>query len=146
MEDIIVRRIAYDSAEYRSELELRNRILRIPLHMDLFTEDLSIDEPDIHIGAFLYDVLVGVLVLKTVNEASVKMRQVAVDDALQGRGIGKLLVRYAEELAKAEGYGEIRLHARKTAMDFYRKLGYTVTGGEFTEVGIPHVEMMKILH
>jgi len=35
------------------------------------------------------------------------------------------------------------MHARKTAIGFYEKSGYSVIGDEFTEVGIPHFEMVK---
>jgi predicted GNAT family N-acyltransferase len=37
------------------------------------------------------------------------------------------------------------MHARKTAVVFYEKLGYTSTGNEFTEVSIPHFVMEKRL-
>lgn len=145
MDGIIVKPIEYGSAEYENELELRNRILRIPIGLNLFAEDLRIDEPDVHIGAFLHGILAGVLVLKRTSSISIKMRQVAVDDKLQARGIGTLLVQYAEDLAKTEGYKEMQLHARKTAAGFYSKLGYRAASGEFMEVGIPHVEMRKEL-
>jgi predicted GNAT family N-acyltransferase len=37
------------------------------------------------------------------------------------------------------------MHARKTAMGFYEKLGYEKIGDEFTEVTIPHYKMEKRL-
>ncbi len=37
------------------------------------------------------------------------------------------------------------MHARKTAVGFYEKLGYKVTGKEFVEITIPHVVMEKKL-
>jgi predicted GNAT family N-acyltransferase len=52
---------------------------------------------------------------------------------------------FAENLAKDSGGREIMMHARKTAIGFYEKLGYTAEGDEFSEVGIPHVEMRKSL-
>jgi len=52
---------------------------------------------------------------------------------------------FAENLAKDAGGKEVMMHARKTAMGFYEKLGYAAVGDEFSEVGIPHVEMKKNL-
>jgi len=52
---------------------------------------------------------------------------------------------YAENIARDAGYKKIIMHARKTAIGFYEKLGYTVTGNEFTEVSIPHYVMEKKL-
>jgi predicted GNAT family N-acyltransferase len=37
------------------------------------------------------------------------------------------------------------MHARKTAVPFYERIGYQVAGEEFLEVGIPHYEMRKLL-
>jgi predicted GNAT family N-acyltransferase len=37
------------------------------------------------------------------------------------------------------------MHARSTAIGFYEKMGYTVTGNEFVEVTIPHYTMQKTL-
>jgi predicted GNAT family N-acyltransferase len=37
------------------------------------------------------------------------------------------------------------LHARATAVPFYLRLGYTVVGEPFEEVGIPHRGMEKAL-
>ena len=71
------------------------------------------------------------------------MRQLAVATELQGRGLGKTLVRYAESFARQSGYQEIVLHARESAVRFYEKLGYTRQGDCFTEVTIPHYQMRK---
>jgi predicted GNAT family N-acyltransferase len=37
------------------------------------------------------------------------------------------------------------MHARKSAVGFYEKLGYEIEGDEFEEVTIPHYEMQKTL-
>jgi predicted GNAT family N-acyltransferase len=83
--------------------------------------------------------------LHPVDENTLKLRQMAVADEWQKNGIGKLLVRNAEELARQKGYKEMVLHARITAQDFYRGLGYEPSGEVFTEVTIPHIFMKKAL-
>ena len=69
----------------------------------------------------------------------------AVVSGLQGKGIGKVLLQFAENIARDRGYKKIMMHARKTAVGFYEKLGYKKTGGEFEEVTIPHYVMEKDL-
>lgn len=145
MRSFTTRRIEFGSKEYEEELKLRDRILRRPIGLDLFAEDLKKDNNDIHIGAFIEDKLIGVLILTKTDEESIRMRQVAVDESLRGLGVGKKMVEFCELEAKTEGYKRIHLHARKTAVEFYLKLGYKVIGDEFTEVGIPHLEMDKLL-
>ncbi len=145
MRDIDIKEIDYGSKEYKDELELRNKTLRLPLGLDIYDEDLKGEKQDKHIGAFLKGKLVGVLILTRIDEDIVRMRQVAVHDSLRSRGIGRMLVEYAEDLSGSEGYKEIMLHARLTVTDFYKKLGYEISSERFTEVMIPHVEMKKKL-
>jgi predicted GNAT family N-acyltransferase len=145
MKNIIFREIEYGSKEYKDELELRNKVLRLPLGLDIYDEDLKGEKDDIHIGAFYKDKLVGVLVLTNISEGHVRMRQVAVDEGLRSRGIGKRLVWYAEDLLRSEKCKEIMLHSRMTSTDFYLKLGYSISSEVFTEVMIPHVQMKKQL-
>lgn len=145
MKSFTTRRIEFGSKEYQDELKLRDRILRKPIGLDLFAEDLSKEKYDIHIGAFNEHKLIGVLILTKTDDESIRMRQVAVDESLRGFGVGRKMVEYCELDAKEQGYKRIHLHARKAAVEFYFKLGYKAIGDEFTEVGITHQEMDKLL-
>jgi ribosomal protein S18 acetylase RimI-like enzyme len=69
----------------------------------------------------------------------------AVVSGLQGKGLGKVLMQFAENIARDRGYKKIMMHARKTAVGFYEKLGYKKLGHEFEEVTIPHYVMEKDL-
>jgi len=71
------------------------------------------------------------------------MRQVAVRHDLQGKGIGRALVRESERLAIDRGFTVMTLNARLSALPFYERLGYTTVGPEFQEVTIPHRRMEK---
>jgi N-acetylglutamate synthase-like GNAT family acetyltransferase len=89
--------------------------------------------------------LVGCLALVPQSSAEVRMRQVAVKPRLQGQGIGRALVEYAEQSARERGFSVMMLHARDTAIPFYEKLGYERVGEPFMEVTILHCEMQKKL-
>lgn len=140
-----LRTITTSDTEYKPLLDFRNRLLRVPIGLNLFEEDLSDDERDIIIIATDGGELQGCVMLHPLSEDKVKLRQMAVEESLQGKGIGRLLVRSAERAANDAGYRRIVLHARDTAKGFYEKLGYTQTEGTFTEVGIPHIAMEKTL-
>jgi len=49
-------------------------------------------------------------------------------DKTQHRGLGKLLMAKAEELAKQAGYKKIAVISSIGTRDYYRKLGYTRQG------------------
>jgi len=144
-EKLQIREIEYNSQEYKNELELRDKVLRQPLGMNLFTENLVADKNDVHIGAFIHLQLVGVLILTRLNATDVKMRQVAVDEKMRSKHIGSKLVVFAEMFSKNREYTTMFLNARKTAVGFYEKLGYETVGDEFLEINIPHFKMRKDL-
>jgi predicted GNAT family N-acyltransferase len=133
------------SADYEQELMLRQKILRTPLGLILDPEKLKLENHDFHLGAFHDQRLLGCLILSPDSNQILKMRQVAVDDTVQGMGIGKQMVLKSETFAREKNYIEIRLSARVTAIPFYETLGYTVYGDPFLEIGLPHRYMSKNL-
>jgi predicted GNAT family N-acyltransferase len=145
MESIDIRVIAHGSAEYESEVELRHLILRQSLGLSFSAEELLAEENSHHIGCYSDGKLVGCLVLKPITEKQIQMRQVAVDKAVQGKGIGKRMVVFSEAVAENLGFSEMILNARETAVPFYETLSYVKAGEGFTEVTIPHWSMSKIL-
>lgn len=142
---IEIRPIEYHTREYETSLLLRDAVLRVPLGMHLFNENLTKEKNDTHIAAFVGRQLVGILILTEVNEDIVRMRQVAVAESFRSHGVGTKLVNYAEKYAASAGYKEIILHARQVSVDFYEKLDYTKEGEPFVEIGIPHYKMFKFI-
>ena len=140
-----IRQIHFGTDEYKEELQLRNRVLRKPLGLSLFDENLTKEVNDFHIGAFDGKALIGVLILTVLSEGEVKMRQVGVEENWRGKNVGARIVLYAEEFARKLGYRRVVLNARKSVVGFYQRLGYENIGGEFTEVTIPHQAMEKKL-
>ena len=142
---IEIRQIHFGTDEYKEELQLRNRVLRKPLGLSLFDENLTKEVNDFHIGAFDGKALIGVLILTVLSEGEVKMRQVGVEENWRGKNLGARLVLYAEGFARKLGYRRVVLNARKSVVGFYERLEYEKIGGEFIEVTIPHQTMQKKL-
>ena len=70
----------------------------------------------------------------------------AVDKDWQRRGLGARLLGEAENRLASHGARRYYLHARDTAIGFYRKQGYELVGESFEEVTIPHFKMEKQAH
>ena len=126
-------------------VNLRNEILRKPLGLLFSDEELEKEKEDILMGAFEDDKLLGCCLLTRVDAGTVRLRQMAVPNNMQGKGIGRALMIFAENIARDLGYKKLCMHARTTAVGFYQKLGYGITGDAFTEVTIPHYIMEKVL-
>lgn len=130
---------------YHESIRLRDAILVKPLNLEFTTEMLSEEWNQWHLVAMDQNKLVGVLVLKPIDEDTLKMRQVAVMSELQGKGIGSLLVAESEKFARSKGFKVMELNARDVSIPFYESLSYEKVGEEFTEVNIPHFKMLKKL-
>ena len=142
---ITIKQIAITDKEYTDVYNIREAVLRKPLNQSLKNDDLSKDGEDIILLAQDNETPIGCVMLKTIDSHTIKMRQMAVIDSYQGKGIGQQIVTVAEAAAIAADYTRIVLHARLVAAGFYEKLGYTQQGDLFEEVGIPHKLMQKSL-
>jgi len=140
-----IKQIDFGSKEYHQMTHLRNEILRKPLRLHFAKEELEREKNDILIGAFEEDKMLGCCLLTPIDKDNVRLRQMAVQNNLQGKGIGASLMNFAENIARDKGYKKMVMHARKTAVGFYEKFGYNVVGHEFVEVSIPHFTMEKRL-
>lgn len=137
--------IDHGSPEYRQMVKLRDDILRKPLGLGFTAEELEEEKENMHIAAFEDDDILGCCMLVEENPQTVRLRQMAVLNDLQGKGIGRALMGFAENIARDRGYKVLAMHARKNATGFYEKMGYKIASDEFTEVTIPHYVMEKKL-
>lgn len=140
--------LVYGSKAYDDMVSLRDVVLRKPLGLSFSADYLAREKDDILIGAFTTtspEHLVGCCILSPADAGTVQLRQMAVSPAYQQQGLGSDIVEFAEGQATSAGFSKLMMHARKEAVGFYTKLGYSNIGEEFEEVGIAHQEMMKDL-
>jgi predicted GNAT family N-acyltransferase len=139
-----VKEIKHGSSEYQQECALRQEVLRKPLGLNLYDEDLDAEHGQNHFGLFDdKDQLVACVITVPITATEAKVRQMAVRPSLQGKGFGRLLLEGAEQVMAQRGFRDLFLHSRMTAIGFYERLGYIENGPEFMEVGTPHVKMCK---
>src|SRR4029078_2400687 len=140
-----VKLIDYGTRDYKLMISLRYQLLRKPLGLSFTDDELEEEKNDILIGCFDDDKLEGCCLLKETTPDMLRLRQMAVVSGLQGKGIGKILLQFAENIARDRGYKKIIMHGRKTEVGFYENLGYKKRSGEFEEVPILHYVMEKEL-
>ncbi|TDW99386.1 GNAT family N-acetyltransferase [Dinghuibacter silviterrae] len=140
-----LRIIEHGSGDYRQMVELRDEILRRPLGLTFSKEELAAEVKDILVAAFEEEQLVACCLLSPQNKDIVRLRQMAVSSEVQGKGVGKALILFAETVSRDHGFIKITMHARATAVGFYEKMGYKISGPEFVEVTLPHYIMEKPL-
>jgi GNAT superfamily N-acetyltransferase len=129
-------------------LPLRLNILRPgrPVETAHFPGD---DAPDTrHFGAFQGGQLHGIASLfrgqchEQPRVPAFQLRGMATTPETRGAGLGRALVKACVSYAREKHADLIWCNARKVAVGFYQKLGFTILGDEFeiSEVG-PHFRM-----
>jgi GNAT superfamily N-acetyltransferase len=99
----------YGSNEYRQMVKLRDDVLRKPLGLGFTNNELEDEKDNMLIGAFDDDRLLGCCMLVEEKAETVRLRQMAVLNDLQGKGIGRALMTFAENLARDRGYKKISM-------------------------------------
>ena len=70
-----------------------------------------------------------------------RIGRMAVLKEWRGQGVGAAVLRSLLERALQRGMRRVTLHAQKQAVGFYLRFGFSARGEEFSEAGIPHLEM-----
>ena len=138
-----VEEVEFGSSGYEATLALRKRVLRDPLGLEWTDEEKAWEPKERHFSLWDGDTLVACVVIRPLEEETVKLRQMAVEPEQQGGGAGRVLMEGVESQLREDGVKRVELNARDTAVGFYEKLGYGTVGEEFYEVTIPHWKMVK---
>ncbi len=142
----VVLPVEFATPAHDETVRLRDEVLRKPLGLEFSQEEMALESEDLHLAC--YDKssrLLGCLVLSAIDEETIEMKQIAVLEKRQKKGIGTLLVHASELFSKQKKYKEIVLKARARAVPFYNGLDYVKRGKAFTEVSLKHYKMYKKL-
>lgn len=139
-------RVPKTDQELESYFSFRWEMLRKPLNQPQGSEKDGYDTLAHHqmvVDETGQPVAAGRLYINAENEGAIRF--LAVDPHLQGRGLGTLIARALESVARQEGLKRIVCSAREEAVAFFEKLGFenrgTITGPQTTPVR--HFFMIK---
>jgi len=132
----------------------RDRRICLSLRWTVFVEEqgvppsMEVDEHDsrdaVHALATWNGVPAGTGRFVVEGKGVAKLGRMAVVDDVRGRGIGRALLAFLEEQARARGAAKLMLWSQVSARPFYEKAGYRAISDEpFDDAGIPHVAMEK---
>jgi YbgC/YbaW family acyl-CoA thioester hydrolase len=127
-----------------------------PLRYEVFVSEQDID-PELEWDA-ADETAVHAVVLNKLGQAVATGRllqpqshvaqigRMAVNKALRGGSLGRLVVSTLIDKARQRGDREVLLHAQCSAEGFYRRLGFTSHGDIFLDADIEHIEMRMHLN
>lgn len=132
--------------EFEDYYLLRWKILRKAWNQPRGSETDELEETSFHLIAVDNERIIGCCRVQMNSETEAQLRYMVVDEGLQGKGIGKLLLMEAENVAKKAGAETVILESREKAVDFYKQNGYKVDKESYLLFGeIQHYTMSKIL-
>lgn len=80
--------------------------------------------------ALLFGETVGVLVLKTIDQITLEVTNLAIAENQQGKGYGKHLLRFAQNTCKAQDYKKLRIATGNSSINqlaLYQKMGFELS-------------------
>ena len=132
--------------EYQKYYDLRWRILRKRWNQPRGSEKDELEGQSIHLMACKKGKPLSVGRVHFNSSEEAQIRYMAVEEGLQGKGVGTIILKELEKSAKRKGANHIILNARESAVGFYKKQEYRIVGKASTLFGvIPHYEMRKKL-
>lgn len=131
--------------EWEAYYNLRYKILRAPLNQPLGSERSDGDLTGQHFALFHEGTIRAIARLDQAEEGVSQVRFVAVDDTIQGKGFGRIIMEAAEKASIEQGNQKMVLQARDYALDFYLRLGYTLLEKSHLLFGVlQHYKMEKV--
>lgn len=115
----------------------------VPLE-DEFDQYDKLDGQCEHILVSHEEQAVGTGRLRTVDGLG-KLERICILEPFRKLGLGKVIIKTLEEIAREQGIPKVKLHGQTQAEGFYKKLGYETLSDVFMEDGIPHILMLKEL-
>ncbi len=133
-------------ADWQRYYQLRWQILRAPWLQAKGSEQDEFEADAYHL---MLTTAAGELVaigrLHRLSADSAQVRYMAVAPEWQGQGAGAAVLQGLEHYAISQGYRQLWLNARDSALGFYQKLGYQVVAAAPNQFGIKHQRMQKTL-
>lgn len=74
--------------------------------------------------------IIGIIVLDEINHSIFEIKNIAVKESYQGKGFGKLLLKFAEEVSNKLGYKKLRIGTGNSSIGqlaLYQKLGFEIS-------------------
>jgi predicted GNAT family N-acyltransferase len=143
--DNLIVKVAESPEDFSAIRSLRTEVFQreqgIAPELDFDGEDEASDQ----ILAYVDDRPIGTARIRYLDERTAKIERLAVLPVARGKGIGKLIMEKALEMAAEKQIQEAIVHAQEYIQGLHQQLGFEPEGARFEEAGISHVKMRKKL-
>jgi ribosomal protein S18 acetylase RimI-like enzyme len=133
--------------EFERYRDLRWRILRAPWNQPRIKAQDDLGSDDFPIMVCEVDgIPIGVGRAHFISEDEAQIRSISVEPECEGKGIGTIVLKELEKIVTEKGARRIIIHARNSAIEFYKKNGYKEVEPSYTLFGeVEHTLMEKFI-
>lgn len=119
--------------EFQRYRDLCWKILRAPYGKPRITEQDDTDTKDYPIMVCEIDgIPIGVGRAHFISKKEAQIRSISVEPDWEGKGIGSIVLKELEKIVIEKGARRIIIHARNSAIAFYKKNGYLEVEPSYT--------------
>ena len=132
--------------EFKSYYNFRWQQLRQPLNLPPGSEQDDYEADAYHCMAMSPDhKILGVGRINLHAPRVMRIRYMAIDKNVQGRGVGSAILNRLLDYAKTQDAELCWLNARQQACGFYQQHKFAIVGKAETDLQIPHFRMEKYI-
>ncbi len=139
--NVLVKKVSSE-LDIQACLAIRYRVFVEGQNVSIDEEVDGLDSSSDHYLLSLDNLPVGTARVRYVDDDFAKIQRVAILEAWQSRGLGRVLMNFIiEDLKQCSKVKKAKLGAQTYAIPFYEKLGFIVCSDEYLDAGIPHKDM-----
>ncbi len=135
--------------EYKDEMDsikhIRTKVFQEEQGVAAELEFDGLDESAVHFLAYLNGKAIGTARIREIDCDSVKIERLAVLSEARNQGVARQLMTTALKFISQQHKSLAIVHAQEYIAQLYQQLGFEIIGERFTEAGIAHVKMIKLL-
>ncbi|MFC2051978.1 GNAT family N-acetyltransferase [Chloroflexota bacterium] len=131
--------------ELETALELRRQVFSLEQGI---AESLVCDAQDreaLQIIVKSGNAIIGTARIRFLGDNCAKIERMAVSRGWRRRGIGRGIMIFLTDELKRRCVDKTVLHAQHDVVNFYKSMGYGISGAPFEEVGVKHFLMERSL-
>ena len=129
--------------EFQKVLAIRKTVFIEGQKVPYEIEYDGLDDVSEHIMVILDKKPIGCARIRYIGKTA-KLERIAILKEYRGKGYGKELMKFLVGHAGKKA-DEVTMHAQYYLLDFYKSLGFQPVGEKFSEAGIEHIKMKKII-
>lgn len=135
-----------DGTTYEDALRIRQTVFIDEQHVPKEIELDGLDDEVYHLVGYKNGKAAATARIRFIEDNTLKLQRIATLKEFRGEGLGAKILEEIKSFAKEHDIHALVLSSQEHAVPFYEKSYFEVRGESYMEVGIPHRDMIYLIH